>query len=127
MARLTGMRSRTSLGVFVVAAITLSGCAPSIELPAERADFAARWSYGPNFFAISLAGEVNLELNGPSSTIFIQHGSLCSFDGTAIEVGLGHCWRPDRISISQSPYETPRGAAIRVEGFELYREQLARD
>jgi len=81
------------------------------------------WSDGGDYFRLSPDGVVDLEIDGPEASLLIREGSLRSFEGPNLEVGVGE-WQPsEHLTISESPYSAPKGDAIRVEGIELFREQ----
>jgi hypothetical protein len=101
----------------------LVGCQryDSIELPKSRAAFAGTWSAEGNFLRLSPSGDVELELETAQSSILIRGGRLRRFTGTTIEFGVGNCQPSERLTISEAPYSTPNGEAIRLAGVELYR------
>lgn len=93
-----------------------------IRVPDQKADFIGRWSEGSNFLELEPEGDVNLEIEGPTESFLVRKGSLRSFDGASICVGLGERQQGDCLSISETPYRSEGREVILVGGVELARE-----
>jgi hypothetical protein len=104
--------------------VTLPSCEQydQILVPDQKADFIGRWSEGPNFFELEPDGDVNLEIEGPTESFLVRKGSLRSFDGESICVGVGERQQGDCLTISETPYRSGGREVILVESVELARE-----
>jgi hypothetical protein len=102
------VRPKTPWIAGVLAAIWLlivAGCEryEQIRVPEEKIDFIGRWSEGSNFFDLEPDGTVNLEVDGPTESRLVREGSLRSFDGQSICIGVGELDQGDCLSISDTP------------------------
>ena len=116
------------INLLLMPLLVLAGCErhEAIAVPSSRAAFVGSWASGSNFFHLSPDGTVDLELEGPESSLVVRRGGLRRFEDTHFEVGVGE-WHPsDHLTTSEAPFSPPKGEAIRVEGIELYREPPAR-
>ena len=116
-------RGAASACIAVSLLLGLSCGDPAIDVPADKAVFVGRWAAGPNFFELSPSGRVDLELDGPESTIAVMRGSLTRFTDTELGVGIGACHSGQSFSIVPRPYPTAHGQAIQLRGIELYQAE----
>ncbi len=121
------MRSKTALITGLLAAfwlITFPSCEQyeQIRVPDQKIDFIGQWSEGSNFFELEPDGTVNLGIEGPTESFLVRKGSLRSFDGESICVGVGGRQKGGCVSISASPYRSGGREVIVVGGVELARE-----
>ncbi len=70
--------------------LTLSGCEryEQIRVLVQKVDFIGQWSEGSNFFELELDGDVSLEIDGSSESFLVCKGSLRSFEGESVCVGV---------------------------------------
>lgn len=106
--------------------LILPSCKQSVQIavPEQKVDFIGRWSEGSNFFELEPDGKVDLEIDGPTESRLVRKGSLRSFDGQSICIGVGE-WQPEKcLVISEVPYRSGGREVILLGGIELARDSI---
>jgi hypothetical protein len=110
------------LAAFWLLPLPSCGQYEQIRVPDQKIDFIGRWSEGSNFFELEPDGNANLEIEGSTESFLVRKGSLRSFDGESICVGVGERQQGDCLSISETPYRSGGRELILIGGVELARE-----
>jgi hypothetical protein len=105
--------------------LVIEGCDryEQISVPERKSDFVGQWSAGSNFFELEEDGDVSIEIEGAARFFMSRSGSLRSFEGELICIGVGEWQQADCLPISASPYASGGQEVIRIIGVELARRQ----
>ena len=113
-----------ALCVLVVTLVACDG-GDAIPVPESKRGFVGRWSAGPSFLELSAAGRFDCEIEGESQSLLIRSGSLRSFEGNRICVGVGSLQSPECFEATVESTPAGAGDAIRVLGVVLRKERSA--
>ncbi len=108
------------LAALVAGAVLSLGCPTPISVPLDRQALVGTWRADQSWLRISADGEIVYRIYHPDGAVsIVEGGRILSFSPGEVTFQLVFMLTAT-AEISDAPYETARGPAIRFKGVELY-------